>query len=108
MRVHIPVRAIRDEVARDVAGWLTTNDVADRVRKKPRTVLAWMHAGKLQAAGQLPDGTWLFDPRDVMAFVRFGVSSHDAAPDARPQLAKDLEAHVNASMDRARRRRRAM
>lgn len=85
VRVHLPVRELRAEVARDVAGWLTTNDVADRVRKKPRTVLGWMHAGKIKAAGQLPDGTFLFDARDVLAFVRFGIASADAAPDARPR-----------------------
>lgn len=53
---------------------MTTAEVADRVRRKPKTVLGWMHGGKLESVGQLPDGAYLFDRQAVEDFVRFGTS----------------------------------
>lgn len=71
--VPSPVPAIRAELERE-DDWLTTAEVAERVRRRPRTVLAWMKAGKLKAAGQLPDGAYVFDRQVVIDFVRFGTS----------------------------------
>lgn len=51
-----------------MSDYLTTAEVADLVRKRPATVLAWMHSGKLPKAGETPGG-YLFDRAAVERFI---------------------------------------
>lgn len=82
--------------------WLTTAEVAARVKRTPKTVIGWAKAGKLRVAGRLPDGGYLFDRAEVIAFVRGERPVKHATVDAAA-----VRAFVDASYRRTMAKRRA-
>jgi hypothetical protein len=49
--------------------FLTTSRVAHRLEASEASVRNWADAGRLRVVAKLPDGTRLFDPREVARFA---------------------------------------
>ena len=75
----------------------TCRMVGEYVHVKPARVRQWRREGKLRAAGRRPGprGAWLFDPEDVRAMVQ--------VKEAQPRLVSDVEAIINAELNKVRR-----
>ena len=58
--LHIGTTATPDAESR--AAWLTTEDVARREKKSPRTILTWITEGRITPAPIQTDRAWLISP----------------------------------------------
>jgi len=63
--------------------FITTSQVARDLQASEASIRNWADSGRLRVATKLPDGTRLFDPRDVARFAaerrqHLAVGSDDA------------------------------